>query len=295
MTTRPLLPFFMVLSALAARAAPFRVPADSGALAGLDRYARTLSLLARGPASAADSQVLPSLPEPKEAAAFLQAEAFYLYRPAMRTPGALSLAAQALAASTDFAPLVVWTASTDANGLRMQGYDGAVMGFETFLARYPGSALAPFALYRLAWAYRGVSLDIFPRGADSCARELRARFPGSSFAAWAGDAARTPYKRQGTAAAWSLLPGAGQFYVGKPGSGLARFGIAAGFAALALIPPAYMIRDRRLDWQGVLLSAAGFVGLQVSYTLAFQDAQRGAIAFNEEQERRFLAAHPDAP
>lgn len=290
-----IVPLLWVLSCLAARASPLKAAADSGALAGLDRYSRTLTLLARGPASAADSLLLAGLPDAREAAAFLQAEAFFLYRPAMRSPGPLSLAAQALAASTDFAPLVVWTASTDANGLRMLGYDGAVMGYERFLARFPTSALAPFALYRLAWAYRSVSLDIFPRDADSCSRELIARFPGSPFGRWADGLAQVPYKSQQTAAAWSLLPGAGQIYIGKPVAGMVRFGIAAGFAAMALIPPIFMIRDRELDWQGVILSGIGFVGLQVSYTLAFQDAQRGAIRFNERQEKRFLADHPDTP
>lgn len=286
---------FLTGGMLTARAAAPQARVDSTAIAGLDRYARTIGLLTRGPASASDSLLFTGSPDPVEAAMFLQAEAFYLYRPAMRSPGALSLAAQALAASTDFAPLVVWTASTDANGLRMQGYDGAAQGFELFLKRYPNGALAPFALYRLAWAYRSVSLDIFPRDADSCARELLLRFPGSPFATWAGESRQVPYKSQGTAAAWSLLPGAGQIYIGKPVAGVLRFGIAAAFAALGLIPPALMIRDRQLDWQGVVLSAAGLVGLQVSYTLAFKDAQRGAIEYNEDREDGFLSRHPGAP
>jgi hypothetical protein len=43
------------------------------------------------------------------------------------------------------------------------------------------------------------------------------------------------------------------------------------------------------------ISAAGFIGLQVSYTLAFQDAQRGAIRFNEREEEAFGKRHPEAP
>lgn len=280
------LPAWVAASGSAAPSAP-----DSGMLAASDRYAGTLGLLAPETATT----LLARAPSRAEAALFLQAEACYLYRPDIRGASALSLAGTALAAVTDFAPLGVWSASADEDGLRLLAYDGAVRLFELFLARYPDSPLAPFALYRLAWAYRGVSAPLFPRNPDSCERELQARFPASPFAPWAGEAMKIPYKLQGTAAAWSILPGAGQIYVGKTGSGLARLGVAAACTAAALLPPAFMLRDRRVDWAGLAISAAGFIGLQISYTLAFEDAQRGALLFNEAKEKGFRASHPGAP
>ncbi len=147
----------------------------------------------------------------------------FLSRPDIHGASALSLLGTALAAVTDFAPLGVWSASADEDGLRLPAYDGAVRLFELHLARYPASP----------------------------------------FAAWAGEARKAPYQLQGTAA--------------------------------ALLPPAYRIKDREVPWTGLAISAAGFVGLQISYTLAFQDAQRGALPFNEGMESRFRAAHPCAP
>jgi hypothetical protein len=267
------------------------MPPDSGMNAATARFASSLAALSPD----SSPSWLGHPPAREEAALFLQAEADFLYRPDIRGASALSLAGTALAAVTDFAPLGVWSASADEDGLRLLAYDGAVRLFELFLARYPDSPLAPFALYRLAWAYRGVSAPLFPRDPDTCAREVEARFPASPFAAWAAETRKIPYKLQGTAAAWSILPGAGQIYVGKPGSGWARLAIAAACTAAALIPPAFMIRDRELDWPGLALSAAGFIGLQISYTLAFQDAQRGALLFNERQEDRFRRGHPGAP
>src|SRR4051812_47403223 len=65
-----------------------------------------------------------------ETALFMQGEAFFWYRPGMESPGAFAMAAQALAASTDFAPLSVWAASSEINQLRMQSYNGAVQIYE---------------------------------------------------------------------------------------------------------------------------------------------------------------------
>jgi hypothetical protein len=56
-----------------------------------------------------------------------------------------------------------------------------------------------------------------------------------------------------------------------------------------------MAHERELDWRGVTISIVGVVGLQVSYTAAFQDAQRAAMEWNERQEAAFEAAHPDTP
>lgn len=292
MARRGILLLMACLPAWAAGAASVAPPAaDSGMNAASERYAGTLSLLAPDTATALFARA----PARAEAALFLQAEACFLYRPVIHGASALSLAGTALSAITDFAPLGVWSASADEDGLRLLAYDGAVRLYELFLARYPESPLAPFALYRLAWAYRGVSAPLFPRNPDSCGRELLARFPASPFAPWAGDALQVPYKLQGTAAAWSILPGAGQIYVGKTASGWIRLGLAGACTAAALLPPAFMLRDRRVDWAGLAISAVGFIGLQISYTLAFEDAQRGALLFNEDKENRFRASHADAP
>ena len=54
-------------------------------------------------------------------------------------------------------------------------------------------------------------------------------------------------------------------------------------------------RGHALGWQGVAVSTAGLIGLQVSYTTAYQDAQRAALEFDERDEAAFFAAHPAAP
>lgn len=234
-------------------------------------------------------------PDPLEEALFLQAEAFYHYRLEMRSPGALSMTTQALAASTDFAPLSVWAASSEINQLRMLSYNGAVQLYEDFLSRYPESPLAPLVLYRLGWAYRSISIRGFPGNPRQPLEVILNRFPQSPLAPFAKELLTIPFKTQENAAAWSIIPGAGQIYIGETANGMVRFSIAAAFASAALLPPIFMIKNRQLDWPGLLLSATGFIGLQVSYTFAFQDAQRGAVLFNEAKEKGFEERHPNAP
>jgi hypothetical protein len=231
--------------------------------------------------------------EPDEAGAlFIQAEAFYRYRLQLRSRGGLSLAAQALAASTDFAPLSIWAASSEINVLRMQSYNGAIQLYEKLLADHPDSKLVPLTLYRLGWAYRNVSLAGFPQNSETAFTRLAEKYPSSPLAPLALESMKVPYKTQNKAIGWSVIPGAGQIYIGQDKSGLIRLALAAAFAAAALIPPIFMVKNRELEWPGVALSLAGFVGLQVDYTTSYQDAQVSAIEFNENEEKEFEARHP---
>jgi hypothetical protein len=229
-------------------------------------------------------------PTPDEAL-FLQAESFYRYRFEMRPPTAGSFAAQAAAAFVEFSPLSVLAASEGINDVRLQTYNAAAQLYETLLLRYPDSKLRPLALWRLGWTYRNVSLSGFPRDADHALAELK----DTPFAGVAEEARRVPYKSQDAALAWSILPGAGQMYVGRWGNGMLRLGIATGFAAAAIVPIVLQVKDAEFDWRSTLVSVLGFVGLQVTYTSSYQDAQRSALEFNERQEAAFEASHPQAP
>ena len=228
-------------------------------------------------------------------ALFLQAEAYNRYRLEMQEPSARSVATKALAATTDFAPLSVWAASTEINQLRMQSYNGAAQLYEAFLDRYPDSKLRPLALYRLGWVYRNVSIEGFPRNEQEALEELLRKYPASPYAPLAMEMNRIPFKSQATATAWSLIPGAGQMYVGDWTLGVIHLSIATAFAAISIVPPLLMVKNQKLDWLGLGISLAGIVGLQVSYTIAYQDAQHKAIRSNENQEMEFERKHPEAP
>jgi len=177
----------------------------------------------------------------------------------------------------------------------LRAYDGAAQLYEAFLERYPGSRLRALALYRLGWAYRCRYTEGFSRGSSETLAQLEQEFPHSPLARLVPDVRATPWKSQDTAALWSLLPGAGQIYVGETGNGLARLTVASAFAALAIVPLVVLVKNHSVEWLPIVLSTAGFVGLQVSYTAALQDAQRGVLNFNEREEATFLAAHPGAP
>ena len=228
-------------------------------------------------------------------ALLLQADAFDRYRFDLQPPNGEAMAVQIAAATTDFAPLDFLAASSEIGNLRIQAYNAAAQLYETLLARYPASPLAPLALYRLGWAYRCVSMGGFPRGSEEAFHALLKGSPDSPLAPLARDALAVPYKTLGEATAWSILPGAGQMYVGKWGKGWLRLGVAAGFGGLALAPLTSMLVQRRLDWLGVALSSLGLVGLEVTYTTAYQDAERAALDYNEAHEAAFETAHPDAP
>lgn len=228
-----------------------------------------------------------------EQSLYLQAQAFDRYRFDLSRPrGVLSYLVQIAAAATDFAPLQVLAGSQGIFELRLRAYDGAAQLYEAQLARFPDGSLAPAALYRLGWVYRSTTTEGFPRGPTEAWDELTRRFPSSPEASLAHLGAQAPWKSQDAATLWSILPGAGQIYVGETLNGIVRLVVAAAFTALAILPIATLIQDRRLEWVPVVLSTAGLIGLQVCYTTAYQDAQRATLEFNEREEQRFEAAHP---
>jgi TM2 domain-containing membrane protein YozV len=225
---------------------------------------------------------------------YLQAESFFLYRTELaRGPSAGSYLAQAAAAFTDFAALNVLAASQGQLELRLRVYDGAARLYSTLTTRYPDSALRPRALYRLGWACRSTSDE--DCGSDASFQALWAADPGSALAGRAREAILVPSKSLGAATAWSILPGAGQLYVGEVLNGSVRLSVAAGFGALTLVPIITMVSERRFGWLPTALSFLGLVGLQVTYTTSYQDAQRAVLDFNERQEAVFEAAHPVQP
>jgi hypothetical protein len=231
----------------------------------------------------------------EDEAVFLQAEAFYHYRFELQAPAARNYAAQAVAAASDFSPLNSLAASGGIGDLRLMAYSGAAQLYERLLARHPMTSLRPLALYRLGWAYRSANVSGFPRSSDAAFDGVVKASPGSPLARLSLEAKQVPYKTQDAAVAWSIIPGAGQMYVGQWRSGAVRLSIAATFAAATIIPIVYMAKNGELDWRGVTISLLGIVGLQVSYTMAYQDAQRAAVLFNERQEAWFGERHPEAP
>ncbi len=234
-------------------------------------------------------------PSPDEVL-FLQGESLFFYRFALaRSRGTRSYAAQAAAAFADFAPLTVLSASQGLLDLRLHAYDGAAQLYTTLASAYPRSARRPAALYRLGWACRSTSEDAFPCSPRGAMDALQREYPDSPLAPLARDALRVPMKSLDRATTWSILPGAGQIYVGEVLNGTVRLSVGAAFGALALVPIVAMIRARRFGWFPSALSAVGGIGLQVTYTTAYQDAQRAVLEYNERQEAAFEAAHPDAP
>ncbi len=235
-------------------------------------------------------------PPAPDAVLWLQAESLYRYRFDVDTerPTA-SYVAQLAAAATDFAPFLVAASSEGMMDLRLHAYDGAAQLYEGLLARYPDSRYRPLALYRLGWAYRNTLTEGFPRDSAGAFELLQREYPASPVAALVPQLQAVPWKSQNTAAVLSLIPGAGQLYVGETTNGLVRLGLSVGFAALAVVPLVSLAQERHLRWVPILLSSAGFAGLQVSYTAAYQDAQRAVLQFNERQEAAFAATHPEVP
>jgi TM2 domain-containing membrane protein YozV len=227
---------------------------------------------------------------------WLQAESFYRYRFDLNTPRSTgSYVAQLAAATTDFAPLLVAASAEGMMDLRLHAYDGAAQLYEELVARHPDSPYRPLALYRLGWTYRSTLTEGFPRDSAGALEQLQRDYPDAPVAALVPQVLAVPWKSHDTAAVLSLIPGAGQLYVGETANGLARLGLSLGFAALAVVPIVSLAHERHLRWVPIVLSSAGFAGLQVSYTAAYQDAQRAVLQFNERQEAAFAARHPEAP
>ena len=244
---------------------------------------------------ATTTRVLAAGPPGPDTTLFLQAESMYRYRFDWQEISTGAYAAQALATAIEFAPLEILAGENGMLDLRRTSYDGAAQLYEALLQRHPASPLRPLALYRLGWTYRCTDLEGFPRSSDQAFRQLAADPHAGALAPLATEALRLPWKSQDKAVAWSIIPGAGQMYTGKTWNGIGRLTIALGFTAAIVVPTVVMARRWALDWKSVAIATVGIVGLQVTYTTAYQAAQRDALQFNERQEAAFEAAHPDAP
>jgi hypothetical protein len=279
----------VAVGACSACSAPALIPASDPAFArASERLERTTGRLDASGAT------------PRERALFLQAEAMYRYR----FEGARSrsaVATEALAAATDLPILQSFSGSLDLADLRVRSADAAIQLWETFAARYPTSALRPFALYRLGFAYRSAGIAGLPRASGDEAWDELSRGPAQADLVAAQASARgLGWKSKSAAAAWSLVPGLGQFYVGEPFSGSIRVGVALA-AAAAIVVPAVIAASRASDlrwgrdWPLLASSAAGLIVLSFDYTSSYEDAMRGVVRWNERVEQEFEDAHPDAP
>lgn len=231
-------------------------------------------------------------------AMFMQAEALYRYRFAPhRSAGAIF--AELAASATDLPMFEAFSGSLDLFALRLKTNDGAIQIWESLLDRQPSSPLKALALYRLGWAYRNHTVTGFVGSTDVVFDALAKQFPGSEVAQLGIAAKQTPHKSPSAATAWSIIPGAGQIYVGETRNGLVRLAIAAAAAAAVIAPSviAYQRSDLSLDndWPLLLTAIAGATVLTVDYTNSYQDALRGVLEYNERSERAFEDDHPDAP
>lgn len=231
----------------------------------------------------------------------MQAEGFYQYRFAPPSRGGVSYLGELGAAVTDFPVLQSFSGSLDLRELRLRSTDAAIQLWETLLAQQPKTVLRPLALYRLGWAYPTSDVLGLPRKTGSEAfDDLLAEAPGTNLAKLAREAKAVPMKRKGTAAAWSVVPGLGQFYVGEKLSGTIRLGIALASLA-AVVVPVYVGYQRRAeltwqrDWPLLAASVGGLIVLSFDYTTSYEDAMRGVVEWNERAEASFEEAHPDAP
>lgn len=230
-------------------------------------------------------------------AMFMQAEALYRYRFAPhRSAGAIF--AELAASATDLPMFEAFSGSLDLFALRLKTNDGAIQIWESLLDRQPATPLKALALYRLGWAYRNHTVTGFVGSTDVVFDALAKEFPGSELALLGVAAKQTPHKSPTTATAWSIIPGAGQIYVGETRNGVVRLAIAAAAAAAIIVPSvvAYERRDLGLDdWPLLVTGIAGATVLTVDYTNSYQDALRGVLEYNERSERAFEDEHPEAP
>jgi hypothetical protein len=239
-------------------------------------------------------------PPPGERALFMQAEGFYRYR---FTPsrGAFTYAAEITAILIELPALQSLAGSLDLLDLRLRANDASVQLWETLLALHPTTVLRPLTLYRLGWAYRNSAATGMPReSGDEAFDALAAEAKGTPLARLALEAKAVPWKSKDTAAAWSVVPGLGQFYVGEKLSGSIRLVVALA-AAAAIVIPIYVGYQRRddltwsHDWPLLAAGLGGLFVLSADYTTAYEDAMRGVVLFNERTEAAFEDAHPDAP
>ncbi len=234
-------------------------------------------------------------PAPAERGLFLQAESFYQYRFARPPRSTASVLAEVAAATTDFPGFQALAGSLDLVDLRYRAPDSAVQLWETLLDLYPQTSLRPVTLYRLGWAYRNTGVQGLPRSSSEAFDQLISEQPGSLLAGFAAQARTVAWKSKQTASLRSLIPGVGQFYVGKTRSGLIRLGVAAAALIAVAAPLVVAAHDDEPSELGIAAGVVGLIVLSFDYTSSYQDALRGAVRFNERAEADFNQTHPAAP
>lgn len=241
-----------------------------------------------------------SLAPDDDQAMFMQAEALYRYRFEFPHRSAGAVIAELAASATDLPMFEALAGSLDLTALRLRTSDGSIQLWETLLDRSPASPLRPLTLYRLGWAYRNNMVSGFVGDSDVVFDALMKLYPTSPLAPLAKQAKQTEWKSPKAASAWSIIPGAGQMYVGHYGSGAIRLGIALA-AVTAIIVPTVVAYQRsgdlswHRDWPLLVSGIAGATVLAIDYTNSYQDALRATLEYNERVEADFEAAHPDAP
>jgi hypothetical protein len=100
----------------------------------------------------------------------------------------------------------------------------------------------------------------------------------------------------------SILPGLGQIYAGEKLSGAVRLSVAVVAAGMIFAPAIIGYsrwRDDKLswsqDWPLLGTAVGGLILFSVDHTLAYQDALRAVMQYNEREERAFEDQHTDAP
>jgi hypothetical protein len=261
---------------------------DSAYRRGLAHYQQTRRLVAE------------SLAPDDDQAMFVQAEALFRYRFAPPGTSAGSYFAQVMASLIELPVLDSLAGSLDLYSLRVRMADGAIQIWESLLARSPHSPLRPLALYRLGWAYRNSIASGFPGSSDGALDALIREYPGSSLVPYARDAKQVHWKSQGSATAWSIVPGLGQMYACEYRNGAVRLAIALA-AATAIVVPAVIAYGRRSnldfgrDWPLLVTGVLGATVLTVDYSVSYRDAQRAVLEYNERREAYFEDTHPGAP
>ena len=226
---------------------------------------------------------------PDEAALVLQAEGLYRYRFDPPARGFASYAAEFAASAIEIPAIQSMSGALDIFDLRLRMSDGAVQLWETYLSRYPNGAFRPLVLYRLGWAYHSTGAAGFPRkSGDEAFVQLRREYPDS------------PLSMLAASAHGLVVPGLGQMYVGRYGQGSVHLLVALA-AATMMVAPLVVAYDRRhdltwgRDWPLLALGVGGLVVLSLDYTVAYQDAIRRVVEWNDRVENAFEDAHPLAP
>jgi hypothetical protein len=240
-------------------------------------------------------------PPPAEATLVLQAEGLYRYRFDPPARGFTSYAAEFAASAIEIPALQSMSGALDIFDLRLRMSDGAVQLWETYLSRYPAGALRPLVLYRLGWAYRSTEAAGLPRkSGDEAFAQLRREYPDSTLSALAAGAHGLDWKSKDAATGWSVVPGLGQMYLGAYGQGSVHLLVALA-AVTMMVAPVFVAYDRRHDltwgndWPLLVVGVGGLLVLSLDYTVAYQDAIKRVVEWNDRIENAFEDKHPQAP